>query len=409
MSGWRSSTNRGSKTLFWVCLVLGIFYASYVGAEEIPEIDRPLVDEVGVVSDVQTYVIEEKLRAHHEATGVQMAVLIVESTGGYSIDGFSMRVAEKWEGGSAERDDGVLLTLAVGHRANRLELGYGLEALISDAQAGQILDDATSLLQQSRYGDAVEQIADAVIERTDHLEAGGEVVPPTDSLGAYAGIAIPVLFLVAVLQGYWWRRRRGELSHQLINHPALSKIVSDHEQSDDGDEVTRRPNLLWVEPIEMRDIILWLVSPAIVVVLFYDGGFWRPMVGLWVLIAPSAAMAVKLFRPPFYKFLGIVSLAFFISAPLYLELLPATLYEVTNFVNAVAIIFVVVLLFGVLFVLSGLSSHSVLGAGAQTLGGRTTTGGGGFGGGIGGGFGGGGGGFGGGGGGFGGGGASGGW
>ena len=161
MSGWRSSTNRGSKTLFWVCLVLGIFYASYVGAEEIPEIDRPLVDEVGVVSDVQTYVIEEKLRAHHEATGVQMAVLIVESTGGYSIDGFSMRVAEKWEGGSAERDDGVLLTLAVGHRANRLELGYGLEALISDAQAGQILDEQdsadhiqkiiTSLNKRERY------------------------------------------------------------------------------------------------------------------------------------------------------------------------------------------------------------------------------------------------------------------
>src|SRR5690606_8884874 len=107
----------------------------------VPEIDRPVVDLAGVIDPAQEEVVAERLVRHREATGVQMAVLVVQSTAPLEVSDYAQAVFEDWGGGSAERDDGALFVLAIGDRRNRLHLGYGLEPLVSDAASQEMLDD----------------------------------------------------------------------------------------------------------------------------------------------------------------------------------------------------------------------------------------------------------------------------
>jgi uncharacterized protein len=75
-----------------------------------------------------------------EETGSQVAVLTVPSLEGDPIEDFSMRVVETWKLGRAGVDDGVLILVARDDRRMRIEVGYGLEGALTDAQAGRIID-----------------------------------------------------------------------------------------------------------------------------------------------------------------------------------------------------------------------------------------------------------------------------
>ena len=159
----------------------------------VPEIDRPVVDVAGVIDAAQEEVVAERLLAHRDATGVQMAVLVVRSTEPLPIDDYAQAVFETWGGGSAERDDGALFVLAIDDRRNRLHLGYGLEPVVSDATAQSLLDDLRPSLKAGAYGDAVEEIVDGVVARTSHLRPG-------EAIGGLSGDS-PWWWVVVALLG----------------------------------------------------------------------------------------------------------------------------------------------------------------------------------------------------------------
>ena len=141
-----------------LCLVLFIFLAaqfllSYffelnifdpdgfksMGAR-IPELGtRRVVDEAGVLTQSEIDALTAQIDAYEAETKGQMAVLIIKTLHGDPIEEFSMAVAEKWKIGRRGEDDGVLLLLAIDDRESRLEIGYGLEGVINDARAGDIL------------------------------------------------------------------------------------------------------------------------------------------------------------------------------------------------------------------------------------------------------------------------------
>ncbi len=131
-----------------------------------PAITRAVTDRAGVISPAAEQQIAELLVRHRQATGVQIAVLVVRTTSGEPIEDYSMRVAEAWAGGSRGRDDGVLYTLAIDDRRMRLEVGYGLEDRIPDAAAREIIDATRPELRAGDYDQAVTKVIEAVIART---------------------------------------------------------------------------------------------------------------------------------------------------------------------------------------------------------------------------------------------------
>jgi uncharacterized protein len=188
----------------WTCL-------ASPSIPEIPEITRPVTDLADVVSSADEAAIGREIVSHHEATGVQLAVLLVDSTHDQDIADFAQATFTSWGGGSAERDDGVLFVLAIEDRRSRLHLGYGLEPLISDGTARRMLDGLRPELQSGHYTDATRNLVRDVVARTSHLEPG---VPVRAPLGALSWLWLAMI-LVGIAAGIAWGivYERGQQAH----------------------------------------------------------------------------------------------------------------------------------------------------------------------------------------------------
>lgn len=131
-----------------------------------PSIVRPVTDLAGVLRPSSVEVIEQGLAQHQKVTGVQIAVLIVNTTAGGRIEDFSHRTAKAWGGGQKGQDNGVLFVLALADRRSRIEVGTGLEGRLPDAAAREILDEARGELRAGDHDGAVARVASRIIERT---------------------------------------------------------------------------------------------------------------------------------------------------------------------------------------------------------------------------------------------------
>jgi uncharacterized protein len=180
--------------------------------DAIPEITSPVNDYAGVIDPEDETRISGMIVAHREKTGVQVAVLTVNTTGGVDIEDFSIRTAEKWGGGTKGRDDGLLFTIAVYDRRMRLEVGYGLEGYITDLKAGRILDGIRGDFKKLHYGPGVEKAVTQIISLTSELRPG-EAVPVSARLRGVLERVVKlysIYFALGVLAGFFfvhWKKR----------------------------------------------------------------------------------------------------------------------------------------------------------------------------------------------------------
>ncbi|HLW76783.1 MAG TPA: TPM domain-containing protein, partial [Bryobacteraceae bacterium] len=89
------------------------------------------------------------------ATGVQMAIVTVATLDDEPVEDVGNRLFHEWGIGKKGKDDGVLLLFAIQDRKNSIELGYGIEPLISDGEAGSILRGVRPILRSGDYGGAI--------------------------------------------------------------------------------------------------------------------------------------------------------------------------------------------------------------------------------------------------------------
>jgi uncharacterized protein len=120
-----------------VCILLAAIGAS---ALEVPYLAGRVNDQANLLDDGFEGQLEERLRLLEEETGAQVAVLTIPSLEGDPLEDFSIRVVETWKLGRAEADNGVLILVARDERRMRIEIGYGLEGVLTDAQSGRIID-----------------------------------------------------------------------------------------------------------------------------------------------------------------------------------------------------------------------------------------------------------------------------
>ena len=117
----------------------------------VPPPTARVTDTVGVLEAATRAALESKLAAFEAERGAQIAVLIVATTAGEPIESYALRVAEAWKLGRDGIDDGALLVIAVEDRALRIEVGYGLEGVLTDATSKRII--AETLVPALRAGD----------------------------------------------------------------------------------------------------------------------------------------------------------------------------------------------------------------------------------------------------------------
>lgn len=176
-----------------VFAAMALAVAFTAAALEVPFLSGRVNDQAAILDDAYEGRLEERLRALEEETGAQIAVLTVESLEGDPIEDFSMRVVETWKLGREGVDDGVLVLISRDDRRMRIEVGYGLEGALTDAQAGRIIDQL--MAPRFREGDFPGGV-DAAVEAISTAVRGEELVLPEQSSGGVGFDPGTLIFLL---------------------------------------------------------------------------------------------------------------------------------------------------------------------------------------------------------------------
>jgi uncharacterized protein len=146
----------------WLAVSLLSLTPNTAAAQDYPRPVGLVNDFAGVLSPGTSYSIGSRLVALAKETGAEVALVTVNNLSGYSIEQYAVGLFESWGIGKSGTDNGVLLLLALNERKVKIEVGYGLEGIITDGRAGRILDnDVVPYLRKGDYDTALENgIAD---------------------------------------------------------------------------------------------------------------------------------------------------------------------------------------------------------------------------------------------------------
>ena len=120
-------------------------------AQTFPALSGPVVDDAQILPPEAESEFAIRLDANGRGAGHQIVVATVPSLQGYEIRDFGNRLFRQWKLGDAQRNDGVLLLVAPADRAVSIEVGYGLEGVLTDAYSKLIIENM--ILPQFRSGD----------------------------------------------------------------------------------------------------------------------------------------------------------------------------------------------------------------------------------------------------------------
>jgi uncharacterized protein len=121
-----------------VCCLLLTFSA--FAQKAIPELwGQRVHDEAHALQQATVDQLENNLKAYEDSTSNQIAILIIQSLDGEVLEEYSLRVAEKWKLGQKGKDNGVLLLISVDDHKMRIEVGQGLEGVLTDALSNRII------------------------------------------------------------------------------------------------------------------------------------------------------------------------------------------------------------------------------------------------------------------------------
>jgi uncharacterized protein len=205
----RSARAALARVALAVALAAALLGAHGAHALEPPALERRVTDLARVLAEPERAGLEARLEAYERQTGHQFAVLVLPSLEGEILEDFSHRTAERWRLGDRERDDGLLVLLAIGERKVRIEVGDGLEGAITDALAKRVI--AERMAPRLRAGDYAGGLTAGLEALMSAAQGEAVGAAPGDGAGAPApgrgAWVVPVLFLVVLL--LLSRARRG--------------------------------------------------------------------------------------------------------------------------------------------------------------------------------------------------------
>jgi uncharacterized membrane protein YgcG len=124
--------------------------------------------------------LEQKLRGFEKATSTEVAVAIVPSLQGQSVDEYARGLFHEWGIGKRAANNGVLFVWAPTERKVRIEVGTGLTNRITDSDAARILQPVTTAFRNNQYADGVNAAVDGILNALGG-NPGGAAAPADES------------------------------------------------------------------------------------------------------------------------------------------------------------------------------------------------------------------------------------
>lgn len=170
-----------------------------------------VVDLAGIVDHSVEMKLNSYLQELEQKTTAQVAVLTLNSLEGESIEDLAITIAhDKWKLGQKEKDNGLLLLVAVKERKYRIEVGYGLEGILPDSLVGSIgRNYLVPFFKQDKYSKGIfvatlalanEIAKDAGVEITGMPQYNRSVPRRTSPAGNIISIIVFIIMLILFIK-----------------------------------------------------------------------------------------------------------------------------------------------------------------------------------------------------------------
>jgi len=129
--------------IFWVTLLLTVGHSPVIYAADMkfPALSGRVVDQANLLSSDIRNKLASDLEQHEKKTSNQFVITTVSSLQGRTIEEFGYQLGRHWQIGQEGKNNGALLIVAPTERKVRIEVGYGLEGTLTDAQAKMIIEN----------------------------------------------------------------------------------------------------------------------------------------------------------------------------------------------------------------------------------------------------------------------------
>ena len=198
------------KNNVWVFLVLAVVLCSVCTAAEtkIPQLEQRISDFTNTLSFQEWQQLDRVLKSFEDSTSTQVVVLMVNSLEGESIEEYANKTFTLNKIGQVKKDNGVLLVIAKQDHTIRIEVGYGLEGMLTDAVTSQIIRrEIVPYFKADNYFGGIVTGVDAIMRAAAgeyHADNKGKRAP-----AASAGlVTLFIIFVIFVLMPIISSRRR---------------------------------------------------------------------------------------------------------------------------------------------------------------------------------------------------------
>lgn len=154
-------------------VIVGLLFSFCVSAQiekAIPQKPNPpklVNDFTGTLTKQQVDALEAKLVAYDDSTSNQIAVVVVTTTGDYTVSDFALQILRQWGVGNKEINNGIVVLVAKADRKINIQVGYGLEGALPDVTAKRIIEnEITPNFKEGNYYRGIDEGLDAIIKAT---------------------------------------------------------------------------------------------------------------------------------------------------------------------------------------------------------------------------------------------------
>lgn len=155
-------------------------------------------DFAGVLSqDTEDYIFNTS-KLYKIKGGPQVVVTTINSLDGANINEYALEMVQKWEIGNSEEYNGILILIAIKERAIRLEVGYGLDGIITPDMSENFLKEVAADLEKEDFDTGVKSLYSLII---NEIKQPGTFNAETSSKNVNASTRLGSIFLVLLLVG----------------------------------------------------------------------------------------------------------------------------------------------------------------------------------------------------------------
>lgn len=184
------------KKFFSLALVCWVYWLSAQHAVvPKPDILYPIYDEVGILTQQERDLLNQKLIKFEDSTSTEIEVIIIPSTKGEDVNFLAAKYGQQWGIGKKKTDNGVVFLIAVEDRQMSIQQGRAVEQYLTASVAGQILDYlVTPHFRKGNFYKGINQGTDAIMEAVQ-----GKFKPEKQEEDSSIILILIIIFAVIVL------------------------------------------------------------------------------------------------------------------------------------------------------------------------------------------------------------------